>query len=179
MNSLTLNTYKINKKNEVSTGSTHRDMRVHCFSAAILFFGRHLGWNNMYSLCPAVFWKLSTWPAYTKNFMLVSSSEVFLAISGWSYRTNRSSAFIERLFHLSGAIRSPRLVLDHLCVIVHIQCCHTWLLSYMTSVIHDFWHDFCHTWLLTTGRPWPNNIQSTVSSNEVDNELISTSRRPS
>ena len=87
MNSLTLKTYKINKKWS-STGSTHRDMRVHCFSAAILFFGRHLGWNNMYSLCPAVFWKLSTWPAYTKNFMLVSSSEVFLAISGWSYRTN-------------------------------------------------------------------------------------------
>ena len=32
----------------------------------------------MYSLCPAVFWKLSNWPAYIKNCMLVSSSEVFL-----------------------------------------------------------------------------------------------------
>ena len=69
-------------KYQLSSSKTRRYRQHYTLSAAILSFGRHLGFRMRYNLCPGIFLKLYILPTYPENFMLVSRSEIF-----WQYMT--------------------------------------------------------------------------------------------
>ena len=69
-------------KYQLCSSNTRRYRQHYTLSAAILSFGRHLGFRLRHNLCPGIFLKLFILPTYPENFMLVSRSEIF-----WHYMT--------------------------------------------------------------------------------------------
>ena len=80
-------------KYQLCSSNTRRYRQHYTLPAAILSFGRHLGFRLRHNLCPGIFLKLYILPTYPENFMLVSRSEIF-----WHYMTRpdcTSTAFLQ------------------------------------------------------------------------------------